>query len=71
LTEKKDVLLRIAEELLAREVLDADQVVRLTKGLPLQERPPKAVPTADEPAPRSTPERPALVPNISKPIAQE
>jgi len=71
LTRKKDVLLKIADELLAREVLDADQVVRLTKGLALEERPVKPVPPSDEPAPRSTPERASLVPNIGKPVAQE
>ncbi len=38
LSEQKPVLMKIADELLAREVLDADQVVRLTKGLPLEER---------------------------------
>ena len=72
LTGRKPVLLRIAEELLAREVLDADQVVRLVKGLPLETRTPKAPePAADEPAPRATSERPSLVPNIGKPVVQE
>jgi cell division protease FtsH len=72
LSEQKPVLQKIADELLAREVLDADQVVRLTKGLPLEERPSKPVVTpADEPAPRATPERPALVPQMGKTVAQE
>jgi cell division protease FtsH len=72
LSEQKPVLLKIADELLAREVLDADQVVRLTKGLPLEERPVKPVATpVDEPAPRATPERPTLVPNMGKTVAQE
>jgi cell division protease FtsH len=73
LSEQKPVLLKIADELLAREVLDADQVVRLTKGLPLEERPSKPVATpADELAPRATsPERPTLVPHMGKPVGQE
>jgi len=72
LSEQRPVLLKIADELLAREVLDADQVVRLSKGLPLEERPPKPVATpAEEPAPRATPERPTLVPHMGKPVGQE
>ncbi len=37
LVEQKPVLLKIADELLAREVLDADQVLRLARGLPIDE----------------------------------
>jgi cell division protease FtsH len=72
LAEMKPVLLKIADELLAREVLDADQVARIAKGLPLEDRSgkPAAVP-AEEPAPRTSPERPALVPNMGKPVGQE
>ena len=44
LNSHKDELIRIAEELLIREVLDADQVTRLAKGLPI-----------DEPVPDPTP----------------
>jgi hypothetical protein len=69
LTKHKQELLKIAEELLAREVLDADQVVRLVKGLPLEDRP--AVRKTDEATSRPAPERAALVPNIGKPVAQE
>ncbi len=69
LQDHKAILLKIAEELLAREVLDADQVMRLAKGLALQEpivpSKPAAAPT-DESARRETPERPALVPQIGK-----
>ena len=36
LADNKQELIRIAEELLIREVLDADQVNRLAKGLPLE-----------------------------------
>jgi cell division protease FtsH len=73
LTENKAILLKIADELLAREVLDADQVSRLVKGLPLQEIvPPPATPApaAGEPR-RETPERPAIVPALGKPVGQE
>src|SRR4030095_9815363 len=38
LTANKPALLKIAEELLAREVLDADQVKRLAQGLPIDEK---------------------------------
>jgi len=72
LSQMKPVLLKIADELLAREVLDADQVARLAKGLPLEDRAGKPAPVpADEPAARTSPERPALVPNMGKPIGQE
>jgi cell division protease FtsH len=72
LAELKPVLLKIADELLAREVLDADQVARIAKGLPLEDRSGKPAPApAGEPAPRTSPERPALVPNMGKPVGQE
>jgi len=73
LTEHKDLLLKVAEELLAREVLDADQVMRLVKGLPLPElTTPLAAPvtTAGEQR-RESPERPPIVPALGKPIGQE
>jgi cell division protease FtsH len=73
LTEHKPILLKIADELLAREVLDADQVNRLVQGLPLEERVPAATPpTTDErrEAPLG-PGRPAMVPSLNKPIGQE
>ncbi len=73
LAEQKPVLLKIAEELLAREVLDAEQVLRLAKGLALEERVSQPVPAPpEETAPRATPERhQPLVPNIGKPVGQE
>ncbi len=37
LSSRKEELVRIAEELLIREVLDADQVTRLAKGLPIED----------------------------------
>ena len=70
LTQYKPVLMKIADELLVREVLDAEQVMRLAKGQPLEEHRP--APAVGEPAaPRPTPERPALVPNMGKTVAQE
>src|SRR5262245_57781629 len=53
LTDSKEVLVKIADALLAREVLDADQVKRLVAGLPLDEPQPAAAraavsPTNDE-----------------------
>ena len=75
LTEHKQRLLDIADALLAREVLDADQVRRLAFGQPLDE------PAAETPAlpppqegvrDRALPkERPSLVPQMPKPLAQE
>ncbi|MFI5178974.1 MAG: ATP-dependent zinc metalloprotease FtsH, partial [Vicinamibacterales bacterium] len=75
LTEHKPALLKIAEELLAREVLDADQVKRLAQGLPLQEPiPVPAAAASDEGGRREAPAgpgRPAIVPSLTKPIGQE
>jgi cell division protease FtsH len=74
LSEHKAELQSIADELLAREVLDADQILRLAKGLPLQE--PAAAPAPspaaapDEPR-REAPERAPIVPSLGKPIGQE
>jgi cell division protease FtsH len=75
LTARKTVLLKIAAELMVREVLDADQVKRLSDGLPIEDAPPKggtpvstATPDADR---REAPERPSLVPPLGKAIPQE
>jgi cell division protease FtsH len=74
LTEHKTALIAIADELLAREVLDADQVTRLAKGLALEEplpvHPPSPTPTNDTPR-REPAERPGIVPPLGKPITQE
>jgi cell division protease FtsH len=75
LEERKATLLLIAEELLVREVLDGDQVKRLSVGEPLEARPalppgtqdPAAAPAGDD---RRT-VRPAIVPPIQKPVPQE
>ena len=79
LDSHKDELIRIAEELLIREVLDADQVTRLAKGLPLDDPMPdpasgSAPPTGtvstpddeEEPAPIVPP-----VPSFDKVVPQE
>ena len=69
LNENKAILLKIADELLAREVLDADQVIRLAKGQRLQEPLPTA-PVSDEPR-REAPDRSPMVPSLGKPVVQE
>ena len=67
----------MADALLAREVLDADQVKRLAAGLALDELPPAAArvtpPAAndeDESRPRQK-ERNPIVPSLNKPLPQE
>src|SRR5262249_26159919 len=72
LTEHKAALVKIADELLLREVLDADQVRRLSKGLALEDPPPAAAPPASE-TPRREPheQRPGIVPPLIKPVTQE
>jgi cell division protease FtsH len=74
LTAQKPVLLRISEELLAREVLDADQVMRLARGQAIEDAVAPASAAAGEGTPRrETHERPAapIVPSLGTPIAQE
>jgi len=72
LTENKEILIRIADELLAREVLDADQVTRLAAGQPLEEPLPQASSGTEADVPRrESPERPGIVPALGKPVAQE
>ena len=73
LTQAKATLTRIADELLAREVLDADQVKRIAAGLPLDDPQPAARPPLaeeDEARPRSK-ERAPIVPALNKPLPQE
>jgi len=67
---------RIAEELLVREVLDAEQVRRIVAGEKLEEHRPAAASAAtpDDASRRAAKERPAIVPPIpplNKPITQE
>jgi cell division protease FtsH len=77
LTAHNEILLKMAEALLAREVLDAEQVKRLAAGLPLDDVQPVAArvaaePTADEDASRPRPkERAPIVPALNKPLPQE
>ena len=72
LEEKRDVLDKMADELLVREVLDGDQVKRLVSGLPLDEPKPATVPPETPPASATEPpRRPSLVPQLDKPVAQE
>ena len=74
LTAHKDTLVKIADALLAREVLDAEQVKRLASGLPLEEPQTVAartvVPDEDEARPRQK-ERAPIVPALNKPLPQE
>ena len=76
LTEHKQRLIDIADALLAREVLDAEQVRRLAYGHPLEDLPAAVVPPAGEPAADKPRDKglPSLVPPmqpIQKPLAQE
>jgi cell division protease FtsH len=77
LADSKDTLVKMADALLAREVLDADQVKRLAAGLPLDDpQPVSARPAAssagdeDEARPRQK-ERAPIVPALNKPLPQE
>ena len=73
LLDKKDTLVKIAEALLAREVLDADQVRALAAGQALAEQPPvpaRVVVEEDESRPRVK-ERAPMVPSLNKPLPQE
>jgi len=68
--QHKAVLVKISEELLVREVLDADQVRRIVDGLPIDE--PKPAAPADETS-GGAKERAATPPTVplSKPVPQE
>jgi len=74
LTESKETLVKMAEALLAREVLDAEQVKRLAAGQALEDVQPASVSRPvvdeDEARPRQK-ERPSIVPALNKPIPQE
>ncbi|MDR1988998.1 MAG: ATP-dependent zinc metalloprotease FtsH [Acidobacteriaceae bacterium] len=76
LSEYKDKLVIMADELLTREVLDADQVRRIVAGQPVDD-PHPVTPKAtagggdEEEAARPRKERPAIVPALNKPITQE
>jgi cell division protease FtsH len=73
LSANKDVLVKMADELLAREVLDAEQVRRIAAGLPIDEPRPVAarvITDHDEARPRQK-ERTPIVPALNKPLPQE
>jgi cell division protease FtsH len=73
LTEHKQRLMDISDALLAREVLDADQVRRLAYGHPLDDAASADVAATDAP-PAKEKERASIVPPmepIRKPLAQE
>jgi cell division protease FtsH len=75
LTHHKNALLQIADALLAREVLDADQVRRIAAGEPLDD-PTTTVssPASDDGSKRPAKERPSIVPALpplNKPLTQE
>ena len=73
--EKHRVALdRIAEELLAREVLDADQVRRIVAGEALEEYRAPATAAQSDDSRRQPKERPSIVPPLpplNKPLPQE
>ncbi len=66
---------RIADALLVREVLDAEQVRRIVAGEPLEDvKVTSSTPTADDGSKRPAKERPSIVPPIpplNKPLTQE
>ena len=69
LKEKKKALLRIAEELLIREVLTGAQVIRIISGLPLEE-PAEVAPVASGQPTSPEPERPPVASVLGKPLPQ-
>jgi cell division protease FtsH len=77
LLEHKQKLLDMADALLARETLDADQVRRIAAGLPLDELVPASGPVgpavaAREPKVAKEKERPSIVPPLPpRPVTQE
>jgi cell division protease FtsH len=72
LEDHRVALDRIAEELLAREVLDAEQVRRIVAGEALEAHKPAPTPPAVAEAARaSAKDRPAMVPPLNKPLTQE
>jgi cell division protease FtsH len=73
LETNKKVLIDMAESLLSREVLDAEQVKRLAAGLPLDEPLPTAarMPSPEDEARPRQKERSPIVPSLNQPIPQE
>jgi cell division protease FtsH len=71
LDANQDQLRTIADELLVREVLDAEQVQRIAKGLAVGEAAAQEAAAASETAAAEAKERPAILPSIPKPVPQE
>jgi len=76
LEQHRVALEKIAEELLAREVLDADQVRKIVAGEPLEALKPATAPVAatEDASRKAAKDRPSVVPGIPplhKPITQE
>ncbi|MCX6550935.1 MAG: ATP-dependent zinc metalloprotease FtsH [Acidobacteria bacterium] len=78
LRQNKDALLKMADELLTREVLDGEQVKRIVQGVPLAamvEKPSAAAVVTDAPgaAPAAEADRqaPVVAPHLSDPIPQQ
>ena len=76
LTAQKEALSEIAKQLLAHEVLDADQVRKIASGQPIGEPSPAASAASsgtpeDDEARRGQRERAAIVPSLQKPLPQE
>ena len=72
LETKRDVLLKMADELLVREVLDGDQVRQLCRGESLDD--PKPAVAAEAPPPVTDDRRPglpAIVPPLKDPLPQQ
>jgi cell division protease FtsH len=68
----RPALEKIAEELLVREVLDAEQVRRIVAGEPLEAHKPVPTPAAVAEAARQTAkDRPLQIPPLNKPLTQE
>jgi cell division protease FtsH len=74
LIDHKTALLQIADALLAREVLDAEQVRRIAAGEPLEDFVPAASANPEDGSRRPVKERPSMVPPLqplNKPLTQE
>ena len=72
LFEHKQKLLDMADALLSRETLDAEQVRRIAAGLPLDELPSATAVTPREPKATREKERPSIVPPLQpRPVTQE
>jgi cell division protease FtsH len=75
LEDRREILMRMADELLVREVLDGDQVNRICRGLPVEEpraaAPAAAEPPAVPPAENRLPGLPTIVPPLKDPLPQQ